>query len=229
MKKYLIVGLSLLAVLFQACDKNEDSSEIVLEYETVGLTTEIEISAVENEHYEAISEVAFVARFHAFGKNGSTLDPQGNDTRIMLKVPFDENGTKLVLPENPPQELLRDIASDIPAGFMISDTDAKSISFVEIAIDMPDSTRVYEILYKGYAEEHIRFDLKYIYCDRAVTIMGKAKDWWDHPMTYDLKLQKGWNTVVEKTMYEKEEQIRSTTHSMPVGMKWKRSRWIGGK
>lgn len=229
MRKYLIAGLSLLAVLFQACDKNDDSTEIVLEYETVGLTTEIEISDVDNEHYEAISEVAFVARFHGFGNDVSTLDPQGNDTRIMLKVPFDEHGTKLVLPENPPQELLRNIASDIPVGFVISDTDAKSISFVEIATDMPDSTRVYEILYKGYDEEHIRFDLKHIYCDRPVTITGVGKDWWNHPMTYDLNLQKGWNMVVEKTVYEKDEQIRSTTHSMPVGMKWKRSRWIGGK
>lgn len=229
MNKYLVVGLFLLAVSFQACDKNEESPEIVKEFETVGLTTEIEISDVDNNYYDAISEVAFVARFHGFGKIDSTIDPLGNDTRIMLKVPFNENGTKLVLPENPPRELLSDIRSDIPEGFVISDPDAKSISFVEIATDMPNSTHVYGVLYMGYETGNIRYELNYIYCDRSVTITGIGKDWWSHPMTYDLNLKKGWNRVVEKTVYEKGMQIRSTTHLMPVGMKWKRTIWIGGK
>ncbi|MCS2893071.1 hypothetical protein NXY11_08880 [Parabacteroides faecis] len=228
MRKYLITGFFLLALLFQACDKNEES--ITEEYETVGLTTEINISDVDNEPYkEAISEVAFVARFHGFGGIGSPIDPLGNDTRIMLKVPFDENGTKLILPENPPQELMSNIASDIPSGFVISDTNAKTISFVEIATDMPDSTRVFGFLYMSYEAANIEYQLQYIYCDRAVTITGSGKDWWDHAMTYDLNLKKGWNMVVEKTIYEKDLQIRSTTHLMPVDMKWKRSRWIGGK
>lgn len=228
MRKYLIIGLSLLALSFQACDKNEEP--IAEEYETVGLATEIEISDVDNESYEeAISEVAFVARFYGFGEIGSTINPQGYDTRIMLKVPFDENGTKLVLPENPPQELMSNIVSDIPSGFVISDTDAKTISWVEIATDMPDPTRVYGILYMGYDTTHIQYRLQYIYCDRPVTITGTGKDWWSHTMTYDLDLKKGWNMVVEKTVYEKELQIRSTTHLMPVNMKWKRTRLMGGR
>ena len=228
MRKYLIIGLSLLALSFQACDKNEEP--IAEEYETVGLATEINISDVDNESYgEAISEVAFVARFHGFGETGSTINPQGYDTRIMLKVPFDENATKLVLPENPPQELMNNIVSDIPSGFVISDTDAKTISFVEIAIDMPDSTRVHDFLYMGYDATNIQYRLQYIYCDRPVTITGTGKDWWSHTMTYDLDLKKGWNMVIEKTVYEKELQIRSTTHLMPVNMKWKRDSWIGGR
>lgn len=228
MRKYLIAGLSLLALSFQACDKNEES--ITEKYKTVGVTTEIKISDVDNEPYkEVISEVAFVARFHGYGKIASTIDPQGHDTRIMLKVPFNEKGTKLLLPENPPQELMSNIVSDIPSGFVISDTDAKTISCVEIAVDMPDSTRVYEFLYMGYEATNIQYQLQYIYCDRAVTITGSGKDWWGNSMTYDLNLKKGWNMVVEKTVYEKDIQIRSTTHLMPIDMKWKRNRWIGGR
>lgn len=222
MKQYLTVILSLL--VFVACDKSLDQLEI--EYETVGLTDKIEISEVEAD-YSEITEVAFVARFHGFGGPGSTLDVDGKDTRVMLKVPFNSGNTMLILPENPPQELLCDITSDFPNGFEISDPGAKTIAFVEIACDISDDDKFSRFLYMTLNTGDIQYKLEYVYCDRAVNIVGTGKDWWNHPAVYDLSLEKGWNMVVEKREYVGDVQKCFVSNQMPVGMKWKQNMWIG--
>ena len=128
MKKYLAIISALF--MLAACDKSSDQPEP--EFKTVGLIDEIKISDIEAVS-SAITEVAFVARFHGFNNQGFTFDADGKDTRVMLKVPFDAKCTTLVLPENPPQELLSNIALDFPEGFEISNPEAKTIAFVEIA------------------------------------------------------------------------------------------------
>lgn len=220
MKKYLTV-ISALFVL-AACDKSLDPPE--LKYETVGLIDEIKISDIETD-YSEITEVAFVARFHGFGGNGSTLDTDGKDTRVMLKVPFDAEGTTLILPGNPPQELLGDITSDFPEGFEISDPEAKTIAFAEIACDISGQNGFSKVLYMTLDSGNVRYKLTYIYCDRTVTITGTGEDWWGHPTIYDLSLQKGWNMVIEKREYLGYAQSCTVTNLMPMGMKWKQDTW----
>lgn len=135
MKKYLAIISALF--MLAACDKSSDQPE----FKTVGLIDEIKISDIETVT-SAITEVAFVARFHGFNDHaGGFTDADGKDTRVMLKVPFDAKGTTLVLPKNPPQELLGNIALDFPEGFEISNPAAKTIAFVEIVCNISAQNR----------------------------------------------------------------------------------------
>lgn len=220
MKKYLAI----ISVLFMlaACDKSSDQPE--LEFKTVGLIDEIKISDIETVS-SAITEVAFVARFHGFNSQGSSLDADGKDTRVMLKVPFDAKSTTLVLPENPPQELFNNIALDFPKGFEISNPETKTIAFVEIACNISAQNDFSYFLYMVSDSENERYEQTYIYCDRSATVTGTGEDWWGNRTIYNLNLQKGWNMVVKKT----EQQNNSVTNLMPSGMKWKQGRWIGGR
>lgn len=219
MKKYLAIISALL--MFAACDKSSDQPE----FKTVGLIDEIKISDIETVT-SAITEVAFVARFHGFNDHaGGFTDADGKDTRVMLKVPFDAKGTTLVLPKNPPQELLGNIALDFPEGFEISNPAAKTIAFVEIACNISAQNRFSDFLYMVLDSENVCYEQTYIYCDRSATVTGTGEDWWGNRTVYNLNLQKGWNMVVKKT----EQQNNSVTNLMPSGMKWKQGRWIGGR
>ena len=219
MKKYLAIISALL--MLAACDKSSDQPE----FKTVGLIDEIKISDIETVT-SAITEVAFVARFHGFNDHaGGFTDADGKDTRVMLKVPFDAKGTTLVLPKNPPQELLGNIALDFPEGFEISNPAAKTIAFVEIACNISAQNRFSDFLYMVSDSENVCYEQTYIYCDRSTTVTGTGEDWWGNRTVYNLNLQKGWNMVVKKT----EQQNNSVTHLMPSGMKWKQGRWIGGR
>lgn len=219
MKKYLAIISALL--MFAACDKSSDQPE----FKTVGLIDEIKISDIETVT-SAITEVAFVARFHGFNDHaGGFTDADGKDTRVMLKVPFDAKGTTLVLPKNPPQELLGNIALDFPEGFEISNPAAKTIAFVEIACNISAQNRFSDFLYMVSDSENVCYEQTYIYCDRSTTVTGTGEDWWGNRTVYNLNLQKGWNMVVKKT----EQQNNSVTNLMPSGMKWKQGRWIGGR
>ena len=220
MKKYLAIISALF--MLAACDKSSDQPEP--EFKTVGLIDEIKISDIEAVS-SVITEVAFVARFHGFNNQGSTLNADGKDTRVMLKVPFDAKCTTLVLPENPPQELLSNIALGFPEGFEISNPEAKTIAFVEIACNISAQNRFSDFLYMVSDSENVCYEQTYIYCDRSATITGTGEDWWGNRTVYNLNLQKGWNQVIEK----KEQQINSVTNLMPSGMKWKQGRWIGGR
>lgn len=224
MKKYLTVILALLALT--ACDKSSDEPE--LKFQTMGLIHEIKISNIEFD-YSKITEVAFVARFHGFGGNSTTFGTDYKDMGVMLKVPFNAKNTTLILPENPPQELLRNIISDFPEGFEISDPDAKTISSVEIACNISEQNSFSDFLYMTFDSEDIHYELTYIYCDRSVTVTGTGENWWRDPTIYDLKLQKGWNMVIEKREYIGDKRSCSVTNLMPSGMKWKQDRWIGGR
>ncbi len=224
MKKYLTAILALFVLA--ACDKSSDQPE--LKFETMGLINEINISDVKSD-YSGITEVAFVARFHSFGNHGSTLDADGKDTRIMLKVPFDAKNTTLILPKNPPQELLNNIISDFPKGFEISDSEAKTIAFVEIACNISEQNNFSDVLRMTLDSENSHYELTYIYCDRSVTITGTGKNWWGYHTIYDLNLQKGWNMVIEKREYIGDNQNFSVTNLIPSGMKWEQDRWIGGR
>ena len=220
MKKYLAIISALF--MLAACDKSSDQPEP--EFKTVGLIDEIKISDIEAVS-SAITEVTFVARFHGFNNQGFTFDADGKDTRVMLKVPFDAKCTTLVLPENPPQELLSNIALDFPEGFEISNPEAKTIAFVEIACNISAQNRFSDFLYMVSDSENVCYEQTYIYCDRSATITGTGEDWWGNRTVYNLNLQKGWNLVIEK----KEQQNNSVTNLMPSGMKWKQSMWIGGR
>ena len=220
MKKYLAIISALF--MLAACDKSSDQPEP--EFKTVGLIDEIKISDIEAVS-SGITEVAFVARFHGFNNQGFTFDADGKDTRVMLKVPFDAKCTTLVLPENPPQELLSNIALDFPEGFEISNPEAKTIAFVEIACNISAQNRFSDFLYMVSDSENVCYEQTYIYCDRSATITGTGEDWWGNRTVYNLNLQKGWNLVIEK----KEQQNNSVTNLMPSGMKWKQSMWIGGR
>ena len=220
MKKYLAIISALF--MLASCDKSSDQPEP--EFKTVGLIDEIKISDIEAVS-SAITEVAFVARFHGFNNQGFTFDADGKDTRVMLKVPFDAKCTTLVLPENPPQELLSNIALDFPEGFEISNPEAKTIAFVEIACNISAQNRFSDFLYMVSDSENVCYEQTYIYCDRSATITGTGEDWWGNRTVYNLNLQKGWNLVIEK----KEQQNNSVTNLMPSGMKWKQSMWIGGR
>mgnify|MGYP001041613482 CR=1 FL=1 len=225
MKKYFTVILVL--CMFAACEKS--SLQPDLQFETVGLINEINISDVDLDFYPEIKEIALVARFHAFGSNGSTVDPDGKDTRVMLKVPFNAKKTTLTLPENPPHEILRDIQSDFPEGFEISDPEAKTVAFVEIACNISEKNSFSNFLYMTMSSESVYYKLEYIYCDRDVSVTGTGKDWWGHHTVYDLTLRKGWNMVVERREYVGQEQNCTVTNQMPSGMKWKQDMWIGGR
>lgn len=225
MKKYLLfAAAAVLVSLLPACEKNKDTD---LVYRTAGVVSEIHISGITGNHPE-ITDVELVARFHVpagAATGGSTIGPNGEDTRIMLRVPFNPKDTRLVLPENPPQQLLNNIAGDIPKGFRISDPDAKTISFVEIACNMGNTDRVTETLCLHRSVGDAEHDVTFIYCDRTVTITGSGEDWWGHPLTYDLSLQKGWNVVIEKSV----NRVGTISNQLPNGLKWSCVRWLGGR
>ncbi len=225
MKKYLFVISALF--VFVACTESIDEPE--LKYEAVGLTDKIKISDIETI-YSDITELALVARFHvpAGVSQNSTLDANGKDTRVMLKVPFAADGTTVLLPDNPPQELLNGITSDFPAGLEISDPEAKTIAFVELACNISDQNNFSYTLERDMKTEEARFILTYIYCDRPVTITGTSDSWRSLPTSYNLGLQKGWNIVIEKQEYNGEQGC-SITHLMPEGMKWIQNMWVGGR
>lgn len=227
MKKYLILVSSAIALSLQACVKYEKPAGMT--FRTVGLTDRIEITDVAGTH-PAISEVAFVARYHMPPgvRPHATTGPAGEDTRILLRMPFGENGTRLLLPENPPQALLNSIGEDFPAGFEISDRSANTVSFTEIACNMADN-RVSATLSMGRTINGTAYKLEFIYCDRPVTITGSGQDWWDCPTTYDLKLEKGWNMVVEKSEWSVNSDTKTVTNQMPDGMEWQYGRWLGGR
>lgn len=224
MKNYLILVSVFVALTFPSCVKYEKPAPLT--FRTVGLTDRIEITDVVGD-CPAISEVAFVARFHMPpGVWSSTAaDPAGADARIMLRVPFSGKGTRLILPEKPPQSLLRNIGNDIPEGFEISDPDANTISFTEIACDMAGSG-VSGHLSMGRTVDDMTYELQFVYCDRPVTITGAGEDWWGHSTIYDLKLEKGWNQVVELSEWSSYSRIQTVTNWMPSGMEWKYSVWL---
>lgn len=224
MKRYLLFVTAVVCVsIFHACGKDDEPNKVV--YRTVGLAQEIHISDITGSHPD-ISDVAFVARVHM--PPGVHAAPTG-DVRVMLHLPFDRKETRLILPENPPQALLNNITKDIPEGFAISDTDANTISFVEIACNLDDTNTFSAFLYLGRTVGDTRYKVTYVYCDRPVTITGSGENWWGLPLVYDLSMQKGWNIVVEKTAYDAESQTTTVSNQMPNAIKWHYDRWIGGR
>lgn len=229
MKNQLLFTAAVLsAALFHACTKDDRTTEPT--YHTVGLTQEIRISDIAGDHPE-ISDVALVARFHI--PPGVRPQPaatfEDKDSRILVRMPFDKHETRLVLPEHPPQGLLSNITNDIPEGFAISDTDANTLSFVEIACNMGESGQVSQTLYLGRSDDRTIHTVTYIYCDRPATVTGTGKDWWDAPLTYDLKLEKGWNVVVEKSVNGDLYSNKYISHQMPDQAGWRYGIWIGGR
>lgn len=203
-----------------ACQKNESSGDS--DFQQVGLIDQIRITEITGNH-PAISEIALVARFHVPAQ--VLPGPASEFSQVLLRIPFNPQETRLELPENPPQGLLRNITREIPEGFTISDTDANTISFVEIVCDMGTDNRVRNTLYLYRTDQKTNYQLTYIYCDRPVTITGTGHDWWGHPTTYDLHLKRGWNCAVEKESYDN-GQTQTITNWMPSGMQWKYGTWI---
>lgn len=58
-----------------------------------------------------------------------------------------------------------------------------------------------------------------------MTITGSGADWWGHSTTYDLKLEKGWNRVVEMSDWSSDSRVQTVTNRMPSGMEWKYGVW----
>lgn len=229
MKKQLLLAAAALSVLsFHACTKDDRATGLT--YHTAGLTQEIRIADIAGDHPE-ITDVALVARFHIPPgvRPHTTTESSDEDPRILVRVPFDKHETRLVLPENPPQGLLSDITNDTPEGFAISDPDAKTLSFVEIACNMGESGQVSQTLYLGRTDNRTSHTVTYIYCDRTATVTGTGKDWWDAPLTYDLKLEKGWNVVVEKNVNGDPYSNKFISNQMPNGLRWQYGIWIGGR
>lgn len=230
MKKYLITLSALF--LFASCDifPIEDETDEREEFITVGLIDKIEISDVGMTYSSGeITDVALVARFYGHGGSGKTTNAEGEDMRVMVRgVAFDRESMTLELPENPAQELLRDIASDFPAGFEFSDPEAQTISCVEIACDFSDLHGYYKFLHRYLSVGHVSYEMKYIYCDRETTVTGTGADWWGRKTTYDLSLEKGWNMYVEKDVWTDVLRYKTINHQMPVSIKWEQNMWIGG-
>lgn len=217
----MITAAALLLTL-TACEKKEDLNGFG--YRKVGLTNEIRITDIAGDHPH-ISELALMARVHVPAEALSTI-PAAGDSRIMLRAPFNKKETRLVLPVNPPQELLSSITNDIPKGFTISDTGANTIAFVEIACNLDSDGNFIEFLYFNRSDGNTNHDLTYIYCDRPVTITGTAEDWWTAQTTYDLSLKKGWNCVVEKETWNNDTRTKTVTNLMPSGMQWQHGMWL---
>lgn len=233
MKKYLIALSALF--LFTACDelfpdREKTGPEEFEGFVTVGLTDKIEISDVEMIYAVEITDVALVARFHGHQGYGTTENSDGEDTRVMVRgITFDRESMTIELPENPPQELLRDIATDFPAGFEFSDPEAQTISNVQVACDFSDlHGSYYKFLHQYMAADFVSYELKYIYCDREVTVTGQGADWWSNPTTYDLHFEKGWNMYVEKEDWTGFLKYKTINHRMPAGIPWKLNMIIGG-
>lgn len=219
MKNYLIAIVMLFALA--ACEKEEQTGS-----RTVGKITEINISEVDSYYwpYYDITELALVARIHAHQDAYKPFpNPGEDDFRVMLRVPFDERGTRLVLPE-PPQELLTDITRDFPNAPAISDPQAQTVYYVEIACNVSQISNYSDILVQYQSGQDVSYSIEYIYSDRSVSITGQGANAWGNPTTYDLHLQKGWNMAVEKRDHN--SHMRFLTHSMPAGIRWSRSSWI---
>ena len=223
--KKLFVAFAVLFAL-AACDIETPTEP---EFVTVGLADEINISNVKLiDGNQGISELAFVARIHVPLVQGAGLGFMEN-AHIISRLSFDAAGMTFRLPQDPPGELLKDIAIEFPAGFEISDTEARVIAFTEIACDISGEGKYYKFLnmyLSLWPEKNGSYVLKYIYCDRPATVTGEGKDWWNQNMVYDLNLKKGWNMVVE---WNERGQNKSVTHLMPEGMRWEQSMYIGGR
>lgn len=222
-KKSVFLAAAIFLLTLSACEKKDDNTPEP-DFRTVGVTTEIAISDITGS-YPPISEVAFVARFH-MPSRVPPVSGMDADSRVMLSGPFNSKITRFLLPVNPPQELLRSIADDIPKGFTISDPEAQTISFVEIACNMGSSGKVTSALSLRGTYADTSYTLQYIYCDRSTTVSGTGADWWGHSTTYDLHLEKGWNQVVEKSVWAGDQRFQTVTHQMPSGMRWMYVIWL---
>lgn len=87
MKKQLILVSTAVALALQACVKYEKPAEPT--FQTVGLTDAIEIAGIAGDH-PAISQVAFVARYHMPpGVKGRTAAELAQEhARVMLRASF---------------------------------------------------------------------------------------------------------------------------------------------
>ncbi|MBD8387108.1 hypothetical protein [Dysgonomonas sp. BGC7] len=226
-----VISISVFSTLFFSCsdDNNDESNE---KFETVGFIQEINIKDIQGIHLPIDEEVVFVARVLVpvgISSSGTVTNP---DSRYMLRFPFNKDRMSFTLPQNPDQSLLRKIENDMPDGLTISNHEAKTISFVDIACCTSGSNNILGCLKYSKqidGETLIRYELRYIYCDSSVKITGGSNDWWGHSATYDLKLEKGWNMVVEKREYKGTEQPLTVTNWLPNGMQWNYDMLIGGK
>lgn len=217
-KLLLLITLAVSAIAFQSCDddKNENNNE----GQEVGLISEIKITDVK-EVNKNISKVVFVGRTTDFSKDQSE---RVDYNYFMLTFPYNEKGMTIQLPQNPPQSLLRNIQKDIPEGFNISDTSAKTIAFVAIGCCTENSDNILGGIVYYKTSDEASYRVEYIYCDRPVKITGTAKDWWGNKLTYNLQLEKGWNMTVQKTEWEY-DKIRTITNFLPTGMSWHYEGW----
>lgn len=215
-----VISISVFSILFFSCsDDNSDKPNE--QFEEVGLIEEITMKDMQGTQLSIInSEVAFIARILDPSPNTLNSETQRN---YILRFPFNKDRMSFTLPQNPDQSLLRKIENDMPDGLIISNHEAKTISFVDIACCTSGSNNILGCLKYSKqidGETLIRYELRYIYCDSSVKITGTANDWWGHPATYDLKLEKGWNMVVEKREYKGTEQPLTVTNLLPNGMQW---------
>ncbi len=226
MKKYIFLLLASCNILFQACDKDDNNEPPAEKFTPVGLIDKITITEIANSS-PYISEVAFVSRVHVpAGAATAKPDNTTSDQRYMLRIPFNEKEMILLLPANPPQTVLCNITGDIPKGLEISDPEANTVSFVEIGCCSAGSDHIMgQLIYRKHTER-IYYYVQYIYSDRFVKVTGSAKDWWGHPATYDLILEKGWNMVVEKKEYSGDQQILTVSNLLPEGMEWNYEMWL---
>lgn len=220
MKKLLLIAIVL--SIFQACNDDpsintDDTKEP--EIPVISPETGVVITDIQgNTSWEA-SKISFVARFHTQNSNVR----QG----VMLTMPFNEDETTLLFPDNPPIKLLGNITKDFPNGFIISDPEAKTIAFTEFALhDNEELESVYRVVRQMKTDGKVRYLAEYIYCDRPVTISGNGKDWWNNRTTYNLTLNKGWNLIIRKED-NTTSKVVTISNEIPEGLEWIYDYWLG--
>ncbi|MBK5721707.1 hypothetical protein JGH11_12580 [Dysgonomonas sp. Marseille-P4677] len=225
--RFLLFAVAALTIstIFCACDNDdEDTTE---KFVTVGLIQEISMEDIQNSN-SLIKEVKLVARkmFPA-----TVPETEGAIAQELLSIPYNKERMSFTLPQNPDESLLRNIDKDMPEGLTIDNHEAKTLSFVDIFCYEENSDNILgALVYSKYIEsENIRYELYYIYCDSSVKITGTTSDWWGFTTTYNLKLEKGWNMVVEKRENTDTDQPSTVTNLLPNGMKWHYYMIIGGK
>lgn len=237
MKKYLIIGV-LALFAFAACENNipepisppEPESPTVPDFPILipeESTDKIEIRDIDMGYSKNITNVAvvvgsqYVDAHSYFDGSYYHIGPYYRvaDIDILVRIPFDSKCMTLDLPDHPPVKRFQPITSEFPDELTFSDPETQVITSLEIACDISEDGFFDIILYRSQYDDDMRRDVRYIYCDRPVTITGTYTSKSGQTIsTYDLNFKKGWNSYVFTGNWK--DRYRTYNHQMSDDIKW---------
>ncbi|HDP75508.1 MAG TPA: hypothetical protein ENN49_06505 [Bacteroidales bacterium] len=200
----LFLALGLTGVVFNSCDKDDDTDGGTND----GQVFKITATNVINDSAEIKTVKAIV-----YWESGDY--DYGSDA--IAQAPYQNNGFTLELPEILDAKYLETLDAEDLEEIFVSDNNFKFCTLDDLNGYNSEDEKIGEFYLVGVKEDGVYFTF-WLYVDRDVTINGEyseidEEDNEEYIEIYDLTLKKGWNVVYASEMESPDRHVYTATIS----------------